>query len=350
MVRTGDEGTTGRLQFGIAAACPDMATYLEWARLAEASGYDLLGYGDSQCLIPEMSVALAAMAGVTNRALLCPTVSNPLTRHPSVMASAFSALQQLSHGRARFGVGTGDSAALSIGAHPAGLRALAEYARAFVSLTRGETASYHGAALQLEWNAPPVPLWIAAGGPRTMRLAGEVADAVLLGSGLSEPVVVDSIHQVRDAAVRVGRDPASVEIWIFSKIYLCESEEQAWHDLAWTLAASAHHAFRSTLDGKFVPSRWHEALDRLQRDYVVREHNNIARAGNRNRELVVESGLTEFLGPRFLVAGPASRVRTRIAELAEWGVSGFFTSAMFGEPLAYTRAVADDVVAPMRVA
>jgi 5,10-methylenetetrahydromethanopterin reductase len=337
-----------QLEFGIAAGLPSVGAYQEWAMVAEACGYDLLGYGDSQCLIPEMCVTMAAMATVTDRVLLCPTVSNPLTRHPSVMASAFAALQQLSNGRTRLGLGSGDSAALSIGERPASLRALEEYARAVAALGRGGDADFRGRRFRLEWDAPHVPLWMAAGGPRTMRLAGAVADGVLLGSGLTEDVVRDGIAQVHAGALEAGRDPSEVEIWMFTKIYLCESEEQAWHDLAWTLAASAHHAFRFTLEGKFVPPQWRDALVRLQAEYAVREHNNLANSGDTNASLVVDSGLTEFLGSRFLLAGPAARVVERIEELERWGITRFFTAGMFGEPLAYTRDVAEQVIAPLK--
>jgi 5,10-methylenetetrahydromethanopterin reductase len=340
----------GALQFGVAAGCPDLATYVEWARVAEAAGFDLLGYGDSQCLIPELSVALAALAGATSRPLLCPTVSNPVTRHPTVAASAFAALQELSDGRTRFCLGSGDSAALSIGARPASLAELEAYATAVRGLTRGETVRYHGRDVRLEWRTRPVPVWIAAGGPRTMALAGRVADGVLLGAGLAEDVVRDAVGRVRGAAEQAGRDPDNVEIWIFSKIHLCESEEQAWDDLAWTLAASAHHAFRFTLEGKFVPERHTAALHALHEHYVVREHNNLANTGQTNAQLVRETGLTEFLGPRFLLAGPPARVHERILELASWGVTGFFTSAMFGAPIEATRRIGDEVIAPLRAA
>jgi 5,10-methylenetetrahydromethanopterin reductase len=336
------------LGFGIAAGLPDVGSYQAWAKVAEACDYDVVGYGDSPCLIPELAVTLAAMAAVTDRVVLCPTVSNPITRHPSVAASAFAALQQLSGGRMWFGMGTGDSAALSIGERPATLADLAEYATAFRALTSGQSASYRGRTMRLEWNVPRVPVWLSAGGPKTMRLAGAIADGVILGSGLTEPVVRDAVRQVHAGAIAAGRDPAEIDIWIFSKIYLCESEEQAWRDLAWTLAASAHHAFRFTMRGKFVPTEWHEPLRRLQEGYVVREHNNLANAGTTNADLVIESGLTEYLGPRFLLAGQPTRVIERIQEIASWGVSGFITSGMFGEPFAYTRDVAERVVAPLR--
>lgn len=334
------------LKFGIAAGLPHVHDYQRWASLAEGAGFDLLGFGDSQCLIPEMSVSLAAMATVTERALLCPTVSNPLTRHASVMASAFAALQQLSSGRAMLGIGSGDSAALSIGERPASLKTMREYCEAFGGLVAGEKVSYRGKSMKLEWAAPRVPLMVAAGGPKTMQLAGEIADAVLLGCGMTEDVVRDAIDRVQSAAANANRPP--VEVWVFSKFFLADTPQIAWHELAWTLAASAHHAFRHGYDGKFVPERWRSALDRIQANYVVREHNNLAATGTANADLVRQSGLADFLGPRFMIAGPADHIIERVLELNSWGVTGFFTSAMFGEPFAYTETIASALVSPIR--
>ncbi len=339
--------TQTRPKFGIAAGLPDVDAYRRWASLAEGCGYDLVGFGDSQCLIPELCVSLAAMAAVTERVILCPTVSNPITRHPSVMAGAFATLQQLCGGRARCGLGTGDSAAWSIGERPATLSQLTEYAEAFKALTAGEEATYGGRRFRLEWNTPGVPLWLAAGGPRTMRLAGRLADGVILGCGLTEDVARHAIAQVRDGAARAGRDPDEVEIWMYAKVYPCDSEEQAWEDLAWTLAASAHHALRPPLEGKFVPPEWQEPLRRLQEGYVVREHNNLAVSGQVNASLVRDTGLTRYLGPRFLLAGPSDHLVSRIREMAGWGIRGVFTSGMFGDPFSYTRQVAEEVLAPL---
>ena len=336
------------LRLGIAASCPDIPSYVRWAQLAEASGYDLLGYGDSPCLIPELYVGLAAMAAATARPLICPTVTNPLTRHPAVAASAFGALQQLSGGRARYCVGTGDSAALTIGERPATVSELAAHATAFKALTPREEASFAGKSFRIAWDIPAVPLWVAAEGPRMLALAGEVADGVLIGSGLTEDTVRDSLARVARAAVDAGRAPEDVEVWFFAKIYLCESEEQAWRDLAWTLAASAHHVFRHGAAGKFVPPGLLGALEQLQERYAVAEHDALTRPATTNAALVTSLGLSEFLGKRFLLAGPPARVRERIEELAGWGATSLFTSAMFGDPFAYTSQVAEEVLAPLR--
>ncbi len=333
------------LRLGIAASCPDIPSYVRWARLAEASGYDLLGYGDSPCLIPELYVGLAAMAAATERPLICPTVTNPLTRHPAVAASA---LQQLSGGRARYCVGTGDSAALTIGERPAPVSELAAYATAFKALTHGEEARFGGKAFHIAWDVPAVPLWVAAEGPRMLALAGALADGVLIGSGLTEDTVRDSLARVARAALDAGRSPDDVEVWFFAKIYVCESEEQAWRDLAWTLAASAHHVFRHGAADKFVPAGLLGALELLQERYAVAEHDALTRPATTNAALVNTLGLSEFLGKRFLLAGPAARVRERIEELAGWGATNLFTSAMFGDPFAYASQVAEQVLAPLR--
>ena len=335
------------LRWGIAASCPDMASYVRWARLAESCGYDLLGYGDSPCLLPELYVALTAIAGATERPLVCPTVTNPLTRHPAVAASAFAALQQVSGGRARFCIGTGDSAALTIGERPASVDELAAYARAFKALTNGDEAAFGGRTFRMEWGGPPVPLWVAAEGPRMLALAGELADGVLIGNGLTEQSVRDSLARVARAAEAAGRPPEDIETWFFAKLYLCDSEEQGWHDLAWTLAASAHHVFRYGTEAKFVPSALVGSLQQLQERYSVQEHDALVRPAVHNAALVHDLGLTEFLGRRFLLSGPPEHVRGRVEELAGWGATNLFTSAMFGDPFAYTSELATHVLAPL---
>jgi 5,10-methylenetetrahydromethanopterin reductase len=335
-------------RIGIAAGLPDVRQYMAWARSAESAGFRLLGHGDTQCLLPELHVSLAAMATATDRVLLCPTVTNPLTRHPAVAAAAFGTLQQLSGGRARFGIGTGDSAVTLLGERPARVDHVADYCRAFRALTTGNEADYRGRSFRLEWPAPEVPLWIAAEGPRMLKLAGELGDGVIMGNGLTEDVVRDNLRRVREAAVEAGRDPDAIEPWFFAKIYLCESEEQAWHDVAWTLAATANHAFQFTLDDKLVPPEHHAAIGRLRNGYASRAHNGLAHSPAANAALVIENGLTEYLGRRFLLAGPPARVLERIEELAAWGARNLLTSAIFGDPFEYTAQIAEHIVRPLR--
>jgi len=332
------------IRVGISAGMHDVRQTMQWAELAESCGFDLLGYGDTQCLLPELDVALAAMATVTERVLLCSTVTNPVTRHTAVAASAFATLQQLSGGRIRYCVGSGDSAVGLVGAAAAGLGGLEAHSRAFRALVSGEEADLGGRRFRLDWPAPPVPLWLAAGGPRTLELAGRLADGVLVGTGLTEDVVADSLARIHHGARDAGRDPAAIEVWWFAKVFVCDDEQRAWRDLAWTLAATANHAFRGGFADKCVPSSMEEPLQRLRAGYASRAHNGIAQSPEANTALVVDNGLTEFLGRRFLIAGPPEEVAGRLEQLAGWGATNLLVPALFGDPVEFTATVAGSVL------
>jgi alkanesulfonate monooxygenase SsuD/methylene tetrahydromethanopterin reductase-like flavin-dependent oxidoreductase (luciferase family) len=58
----------------------------------------------------------------------------------------------------------------------------------------------------------PVPIWIAAGGPRTLRMAGSIADGVFIRVGTHRANLVRTIDAIRAGAAEAGRDPASVRL------------------------------------------------------------------------------------------------------------------------------------------
>src|SRR5688500_6085265 len=78
------------------------------ARLAETVGLDLLGITDGQMIWRDLWISLAAAALGTKRIRLGPWVTNPVTRHPTVTASALCTLDELAGGRAFLGIGAGD--------------------------------------------------------------------------------------------------------------------------------------------------------------------------------------------------------------------------------------------------
>lgn len=332
------------MKFGICAMMKTVPEYVEWARLVDDCGYDMLAYGDTQNLIPEMMVTLTAMSMAAPRPMLCTTISNPMTRHVTVAASGFAALQQVANGRAVFGIGTGDSAVHNMGGRAARVDEMREYCTQFKQLVRGHTVQLNGHDSKMLWPTPDVPIYLAAEGPRMMRLAGEIADGVIFGNGISRPVVEDNLRRVREAAVAAGRDPDGVEPWFFTKVILSDRPEaEVWHDYAWTLAGGANHAFRYTFDGKFVPPELEAPLRRLMDGYRSAEHNQ-AHSPDHNANLVRDNGLTEFLGERFLIAGSAEHAAARLREMASWGATNVVLTAIWGDPLDYTRRFAEEVL------
>ena len=98
----------------------------EWAKAVERHGYDLLGISDSQSISRDVYVTLAHCATATTRIRLGSRVITPVTRHPAVAASAAATLEELAPGRTMIGIGSGDSAAYTIGATAVSLAELRE--------------------------------------------------------------------------------------------------------------------------------------------------------------------------------------------------------------------------------
>ena len=94
----------GRVRFGTGTTVKDFDDYHRWLRVGERAGcFELLTTGDSQSLWADPFVSLAVAAERTVRPRLGITVSNPMTRHPAVVASALVALQRLSGGGIFYG-------------------------------------------------------------------------------------------------------------------------------------------------------------------------------------------------------------------------------------------------------
>src|SRR3954447_13046184 len=307
-------------RFGTVSFTEDYNRYTEWLHAVEDLGYDFAGYGDSQSLWADPYVSLAHAARETKRVRIGTAVTNPVTRHPAVTAGAAASLQQLSGGRMILGIGTGDSALFNIGERPARVAAFEEYVTTVRALCRGEDAPWKGEVLRMQWPVQPVPIWMSAEGPRMLRLAGKIADGVIVASGIL-PEVIEHVQQcIADGAAEAGRAVDDIEVWWMLKPYLAPSEEDAWRHLRWTLAGSANHLFRFTFEEKFVPEELQEPIRTLQREYAFDTHGKVAE-GARNADLVDRLGLTEWLGRRFTLAGAPDTVVARIEEIAALGVT-----------------------------
>src|SRR5204862_1638482 len=116
----------------------DVNKLAQQARLAEDLGFDFVGITDGQMIWSDAVVALTATALATSRIRLGPWVTNPVTRHVTVIANFICTLDALSNGRAFLGIGNGDDAVRTIGAPPATMDALAEIVDTIRALVDGE--------------------------------------------------------------------------------------------------------------------------------------------------------------------------------------------------------------------
>lgn len=147
--------------------------------LAEQAGLGGVWVGDSPVLWRELYVLLGAAAERSGRIRLGPAVTNPVSRHAAVTASALMTLQELSGGRAALGLGLGASAVRTVGARPA---RLAELERT-VAEVRTYWAGGDG-GLGYGSGQPPIPVLLGASGPRMLELSGRIGDGCLAVVGL----------------------------------------------------------------------------------------------------------------------------------------------------------------------
>src|SRR5258707_8064850 len=166
------DGVTGP-HFGFSISPGDPLGVGREAAEAEVLGYDRIGVWDSPALFREPWVVMAALARDTRRIALGTWVTNPLTRHPVVTASAAASLDEIAPGRVYVGIGSGDTGVTHLGMQAAPLAQLKSYVLAVRHLLETGVAEYQGERVRLEWARRRIPLLITAHGSRSLRLAGE---------------------------------------------------------------------------------------------------------------------------------------------------------------------------------
>ena len=323
------------IDMGVLFTPPEPGLMAELARVSEQAGFSLLAVGDSQSLFREAYVSLTVSGIATSRIRLMPAVSNVVTRHLAVSASSAATLDEATGGRMILGLGTGDSAVLNLSERPVKLADIEQAVSTLRTLFRGETVSYKGHQIHIRWCNRPVPIFISAEGPRMLRLAGRVADGVIVGTGLLPDIVASSLQAIEDGAKEAGRDPSEIEVWFFAKANIADSSADAITEIRMALAASANHAFRFTTDGKGLPPSLRAQVERRKNEYAYREHEDTA--GIHNAELVDRLGLTEYLAQRFAVAGAPHEVAQRLGQLTDTGVRRLLVAGITRDPLGFVK-------------
>ncbi len=192
-------------------------------RRAETLGWDAAFQPDSQLRRRDTYVLLAAAARATERITLGPLIANPVNRHPTVTASSIATIDELAPGRTLLGWGVGDTAVRLAGLRPARVKELETSTRLMRALLDGESVDVGAARPARLPHHRSVPIWIAAGGPRTLRMAGSVADGVFIRVGTHPANIATAVDAIHSGAADAGRDPSSVRLGaVFHTVLVAE--------------------------------------------------------------------------------------------------------------------------------
>ena len=289
---------------------PELAKY---GRIAEDAGLDSV-WVTERYFHEETFSLLGYLAAVTQRPKLGLAVANPYTRSPALLAMASATLDRLSGGRFVLGLGRSDRSVIEgrMGIPYGDPRAaLEEAVRVVRDLTSGRTVTRRGGRSTMDGvmlAVSPVqqglPIYLGATGPRALRLAGTVADGVLLNAYSPVEYVRYAVGEVRDAAKKAGRDPASVDVACMLVTRPTDSPEAELPSLKQRMVRllSEKHVGEVLLGrGGFDPS----VLGPLR----------AASAENGGADLI-----TDAMAEAFYLVGPATRLAERVEEYRDAGV------------------------------
>ena len=190
-----------------------MAELTKLLQNIEAAGFDGAGILDSQMICRDTFVTLGQAATQTSRMTLFPAVTNPFTRHASVLAGGIQTVEELAPGRVKFIIGTGYTSASTIGRKPATLAEMRACIATVKALLAGQSVDFDGTPGRLVYSSGRrIPVIMAASGPKAIEVAGEIADGVLLLVGFNRGIVETALEHVERGAKRSGRRLEDLEI------------------------------------------------------------------------------------------------------------------------------------------
>jgi F420-dependent oxidoreductase-like protein len=205
------------MRIGLTALGPTVDKVIEQATTAERDGFASLWFASGVCGDPLSAMAVAGRA--TTRIELGTAVLQTYPVHPLVQA-ARAAATAAAMGRPGFTLGIGpshehvisDKLGLSY-ANPG--RNTEEYVSILSGLLVGQTVTFDGQDWAVHDGAvpvaQPVPVLLAALGPRLLRVAGEHTDGVVLWMAAERAIELHIAPRLRAAARDAGRvDPRIV--------------------------------------------------------------------------------------------------------------------------------------------
>ena len=202
------------MEFGIC-----LATKIDdWQLIsyAEDLGFDRAWIPDSQMIWSDCYAVMALAAHNTSRIQLGTGVAIPGTRIAPVTAHSIASINQLAPGRVFLGIGTGHTAMRVMGMEPMRIRDFREYLRVLRILLRGEEVEYTLADrtrairflhqdLRFVNLDNPIPIYVAANGPRALRSAGEFGDGLVSAFNERPEILATHLDQVRAGAEKADR-------------------------------------------------------------------------------------------------------------------------------------------------
>ncbi len=298
------------LQYGVGMfPTESMSRIIHLSKQAEELGYSHIWVGDSHLIWREAFVNMAAVALNTSKVIIGTGVTNPVTRHPSVLASGYATLDELAPGRFAVGIGLGDSSLETMGRKQARLAEFEEAVAQMRAVIEGGEAELEGGSkihLNFAQNRK-IPFYAAASGPKMLELSGRIADGVIILVGVDSGAIERAVERIAAGAETAGRKLSDIDLVLW--VPCAVSEQPGAKD-----AVKAHvarviaHPLPFDLD-----EQEQKVLDDIRNAYNYYQHMNPLAAQARV--------IPDWLVDKFAVAGTPDECQAKVAELKQSAIN-----------------------------
>jgi 5,10-methylenetetrahydromethanopterin reductase len=314
------------------------------ARAADAYGYDMIGIADTpgNAMDPWVATAMTARIVKNTRIALC--VTNLESRHPSVSAASIASIDLLTKRPSVLGIGAGHSGTKNLGIGNTSVAGMERGVRFMRELLTGQPATLDGAEAHLPWVKRPSSVFVAASGPRTLKMSGATADGTFVNFGIKTENMSQSEGKVLEGLAAAGRDPSAHEMWQVAALD-CNADGNVARDKVGAILAFMAAGYilgRGDLQTKGVPEDLHGPLLELRKLYSTRP-------GDADAELVTRLGLFDYLTERFAIYGTPEQCLEQLERARDAGLKRvIFTVSVASDPAGTVELFGKEVLPRFR--
>lgn len=209
------------LEIGLSFAGDMFTTHqiIEYAKIAEKAEFSSIWIAEHYFFRDALNV-LGSIAMCTKKIELATGIINPYTRNPVLIAMSLATLNEISGGRAVLGIGTSlpswiERMGITVGSPLATINESVQIVR---RLLRGDVVNHKGRMFEVSdvklgfSNQNRVPIYLAAVGPKMLRLAGEIGDGVIFTVCNSTDYAKLALSYIERGARKAKRNPLKIDV------------------------------------------------------------------------------------------------------------------------------------------
>lgn len=311
------ESSAAPVRFGVTLqGVEPPRAFQQQVRDIESAGFTHLWITDSS-LHARYVYSYLTLAALNSEHLMLGTgVTHPFTRHPAMNINAIATIDEISEGRAIFGIGAGDSPTVELGFAPAKVQIVREMIFVARRLMAGDTLDFEGSAFRIRHGhlhykfRDYVPIYMACSGPRMLELAGELADGVIVQCGLFPQAIEYARAHISKGAARASRSVDDIDLWVM-------------------MCGAISHDRVTALDRSRTMAAWFAQMAPHMCEVAGVDPATIAKiqaaySGGEFHQAQAAAALTpDEMVQAFTLGGTPADARARIEHLLACGVHGF---------------------------